>query len=247
MALPALQIAMASTAVHCAIAFSPVLVYAAFKKSKPVFIACALVTLLDLLQAFVLFLPIPYPRFLGFLHYNWIQKALVSLISLVLMLKLKEKCGLNIPSKGSGFALAILIGIAFAALDVFMNQANIGNVDRETIFYQLTMPGLQEEIMYRGLMLYFLDDSLGTPWKFAGVRFGVGALITSALFSFGHLVIFDVHWNLIINPDILSWINQFLFALVMCWLRYFTKSAWTCVLAHNLDNGILSLKLFFSG
>lgn len=246
MAFPALKIAIASTAVHCGIALGPLFIWGALKKSKPILLASIFVSVLSLMQAAILFSPIPYPKFLSFLHYNWIQKALVTLITfaIIFMLRKRSQCGLNIPSHSSGFALAILTGIVFALLDVLMHQQDTMPVGRETVFFQLTMPGLQEELMYHGLMLYFLDKSLGMPLNFAGVKCGWGAIITSALFTLGHLMIFDPQWNLQIDPEIFSWINQFSFAMIMCWLRYFTKSVWPCVLAHNLDNGIVALKLF---
>lgn len=246
MALPAIKIALASTALHCAITFLPVLIYGVSKKSQSIILASLAVIALDLMQTGVLFSPVPYPSALANLHYNWIQKGLVFLVCAFIIWRSKksDQCGMQIPDKPSGFALALLIGILFAGLDLLLNQNDPMRVDRETVFFQLTMPGLQEEILYRGLMLYFLDKSLGTPWKFLGVQFGWGAILTSALFAFGHLMIFDPNLQLQIDPSPLAWINQFSFALVMCWLRYYTNSAWTAVLAHNLDNGLMALKLY---
>ncbi len=246
MALPAVKIALASTALHCAIALGPLLIYGICKKSKAIILASITVFALDLMQAGILFSAIPYPSVMANLHYNWFQKALVFLVCMFIIWRSKKatECGLTVPEKPSGFGLALLIGALFAGLDLFLNQVDPMKVDRETVFFQLTMPGLEEEILYRGLMLYFLDKALGTNWKFMKVQFGWGAIITSALFALGHLMIFDTSFQIQIDPSLIAWVNQFFFALVMCWLRYYTKSVWTAVLAHNLDNGLMALKLY---
>lgn len=246
MALPAVKIALASTALHCAIALGPLLIYGIYKRSKSIILAAITVFALDLMQAGILFSPIPYPSALANLHYNWIQKALVLLVCTFIIWRSKKtnECGLTVPDKPSGFALALLVGVSFAGIDLFFNQMDAMQIDRETVFFQLTMPGLEEEILYRGLMLYFLDKGLGTKWRLLGVQFGWGAFITSALFALGHLMIFDQNFQIQIDPSPLAWVNQFFFALVMCWLRYYTNCAWTAVLAHNLDNGLMALKLY---
>jgi len=246
MALPAVKIALASTALHCAIALGPLLIYGICKKSKPIVLSTLAVFALDLMQAGVLFSPIPYPSAMANLHYNWIQKALVFLLCALIIWRSKKsnECGLQIPDKPSGFGLALLVGIVFAGIDLLFNQIQPVQVDKETVFFQLTMPGLQEEILYRGLMLYFLDKALGTPWKMLGIQFGMGAIISSALFALGHLMIFSTGFEIQIDPSPLAWANQLFFALVMCWLRYYTNSVWTAVLAHNLDNGLMALKLY---
>lgn len=246
MALPAMTIALASTALHCAIALGPLLIYGICKKSKPIILSAIVVSALDLMQAGVLFSPIPYPNALANLHYNWIQKAIVFLVCAFIIWRSRKvnECGFTIPDKPSGFGLALLVGSLFAGLDLLFSQISPMQIDRETVFFQLTMPGLEEEILYRGLMLYFLDTALGTNWKFLGVQFGWGAIITSALFALGHLMIFDTSFQIQIYPSPLAWVNQFFFAMVMCWLRYYTNSVWTAMLAHNLDNGLMALKLY---
>jgi hypothetical protein len=100
--------------------------------------------------------------------------------------------------------------------------------------YQATMPGLAEELIYRGLLLGVLDEALGRPWRLLGVRWGWGAVITTALFFFGHTLAFDEAWHLTV--DFAPVLDFAFFSLAMCWLRYRFDNVWSCVVAHNLAN-----------
>ena len=104
-------------------------------------------------------------------------------------------------------------------------------------FYQALLPGIAEEFIYRGVILAYLDAHLGRSYKCLGVNWGWGAVLTTALFYFGHALGFDADWNLQID---LFAIPDFLFyGLAMCWLRYRFKSFWPAALAHNIHNTLL--------
>lgn len=79
---------------------------------------------------------------------------------------------------------------AFAPL--FSVAAIAGSVDygliASTVIFQFFFAGFGEEIMFRGYMQTRLNEGFGYPWKFAGVKFGPGLLITSILFGVLHLL-----------------------------------------------------------
>ena len=96
------------------------------------------------------------------------------------------------------------------------------------------MPGLGEEIMYRGVMLMLLNEAFGRPWKFAGIQFGWGFIIVSALFGFLHgmdapsVDKIQIEWSGMIFPALTG--------IVLAWLRERTGSVWPGVLFHNFVN-----------
>jgi lysylphosphatidylglycerol synthetase-like protein (DUF2156 family) len=238
MALPAFSTAMAMTAVQLGIVLSPIVVYGAVRRSKEIWVASMLTLTLGFVVAAILFTP--NFGWLANLQYNWLQKSLACLCVLLLPSLfgfIKSACGFSLPKGGAAFAIGMLIGLFFAVLD-FLMAAEHSIPKFETMLFELTMPGLQEEPLYRGLMLCIWDKCLGRPWRLFGVQFGAGCLITTALFTVGHLVALDRNWHLVLNPDLREWVNFALFCLAMCWLRYKFDSVWPGVLAHNADNGI---------
>jgi membrane protease YdiL (CAAX protease family) len=47
--------------------------------------------------------------------------------------------------------------------------------------------GFSEEILFRGYMQGRLNEDFGKPWRFMGVSYGPGLLISAALFGVLHL------------------------------------------------------------
>jgi membrane protease YdiL (CAAX protease family) len=105
----------------------------------------------------------------------------------------------------------------------------------ETIAFQLTMPGLEEEAFYRGVLLLALDRAFPARWRFLGVDWGWGAILSSALFGLAHAFAYDdgafafsaLAMALTAGP-----------ALIAVWLRLRSGSiAWPVAL-HNFGNAI---------
>ena len=237
MALPAFPQAMAMTGVQLAIVLTPIVIYGAVKRSKIILRVSAITFFLMLFQSAIL-----YTESFGALstlQYNWLQKLIVFLAVVFLCKPLgvtAKECGYYLPNSRWAFGCALLIGSVYAVLDTLSAAEHVAP-SLETILFQLSMPGLQEEPFFRGMLLCFWDKNLGRPWKVLGVEAGAGCLIGTALFTVGHLVALDKNWSLTCNTDIIEWINFVVFCLVMCWLRYKFDSVWPCVLAHNADNG----------
>lgn len=105
----------------------------------------------------------------------------------------------------------------------------------EAVLFQATLPGLAEELIFRGLLLTLFN--LAFPdrrWKVAGVRFGWGAVLTSLLFGAAHGLGFhdglSVQFNAFAFGRTLA--DGFLFAL----LAEQTKSLVPGIVLHNLLN-----------
>ncbi|HSN17329.1 MAG TPA: CPBP family intramembrane glutamic endopeptidase [Gammaproteobacteria bacterium] len=179
-------------------------------------------------------------------HWNWQGKLLeaawpVALALLVPVAFPPKEMGLVLPAepKRSGRVLLIccvlyaLIGIPL----MLLMGAHFGiSGDLPTFAYEATMPGLGEELVYRGALLMLLNQAFGRPWKLAGIQFGWGFIIVTFMFGFLHGVgIQPGHSPLIV----VSWVGM-LFPLitgaVLAWIRERTGSVWPGVLFHNFVN-----------
>lgn len=115
----------------------------------------------------------------------------------------------------------------------------------ETLLYQWTMPGLDEELLYRGVLLALLDRAFGTPWRLGGAQIGWGLVLTSALFGAAHAVAFnrDGALELLLVPGVVTG----LVGLLLGWVRARTGSLWPAILLHNVINGVSAVAALISG
>lgn len=108
----------------------------------------------------------------------------------------------------------------------------------ETVAFQLTMPGLEEEAFYRGLLLLALAKAFTARARFLGVEWHWGALISSALFGLTHAFGFSdgafsfdpIYFALTAFPS-----------LIAVWLVLKTRSIVLPVVLHNFGNAVTLL------
>lgn len=178
-------------------------------------------------------------------HWNWQGKVLEAGFPVLLALAVPaafeaKRMGLRLPESkrswcetGVTCVLYLVIGVPL----ILLMGAHFGlTADAPTYAYEATMPGLGEEIMYRGVMLMLLNEAFGRPWKFAGIQFGWGFIIVSALFGFLHgmdapsVDKIQIVWSGMIFPALTG--------IVLAWLRKRTGSVWTGVVFHNFVNTV---------
>lgn len=109
----------------------------------------------------------------------------------------------------------------------------------ETIAFQLTMPGLEEEPFYRGILLLALDRAFLGRVRFLGVDWGWGAVLSCAIFGLAHAFGY-AHGAF--TFDAMTMALTALPAFIGVWLRLRTGSLLLPVLLHNFGN---SISLFF--
>ena len=105
----------------------------------------------------------------------------------------------------------------------------------ETVAFQLTMPGIEEEAFYRGILLFALDRAFLARWRFLGVDWGWGALLSCALFGLAHAFGF-AHGSFTFDP--LTMALTALPALIAVWMRLRTGSVLLPILLHNIGNAL---------
>jgi membrane protease YdiL (CAAX protease family) len=182
------------------------------------------------------------PRVNGFQHLHWSWQAALLTTTLPLLVASLAP-GVSFASIGVTSSLKpgwlkpgiVALSIAAAVPAVFFLLGSRVRLTGEGWAYLLVMPGLAEELLFRGLYQSLLNCAFGRCWRFGGAQFGWGLLITSVLFAGANgLVTVDGHLHArIVLPAAIA---PFLMSLVSGWVRERTNSVWPSVFGHNLSN-----------
>jgi len=191
------------------------------------------------------------PRVDGFQHLHWSwQECILSTAWPFLLIALVP--GISLASVGVTSRLrpgwlkpSIVAGLlALAVPAIFFILGVRKKLDTEGWTFLLIMPGLAEELVFRGLYQSLLNRVFGKPWRLAGAEFGWGLIITAILFAgFNGLVDVDpkLHARIVLHAAI----APFLMSLVSGWVRERTDSIWPSVFGHNLSNVVIPLASLF--
>jgi membrane protease YdiL (CAAX protease family) len=175
------------------------------------------------------------PDFLGG-EWNWQGKLIALAITLAVASRIGwRESGLTLRQAEQGRVLTwsvfAVTAALFAALALMVPDEA---ADLETLAFQWTMPGLEEEPFYRGVLLLAFDRALGVR-RMLGAELGWGGLLVTLAFGLAHgfsidggAIDFDpVSFTLTAGPS-----------LVLLWLRSRTGSLLLPIVAHNLANGL---------
>jgi membrane protease YdiL (CAAX protease family) len=184
------------------------------------------------------------------LHWSW-QAAILTTAWVLLVVSLTPavsftSIGVTSNLKPGWLKPAIVaLLIAAAVPAVFFILGSRVKLSGEGWAYLLVMPGLAEELLFRGLYLSLLNSALGRCWRFGGAQFGWGLLITSVLFAGSNgLVAVDSQLHARIVP--LAAIAPFMLGVVSGWVRERTNSVWPSVFGHNLSNIVIPVATLIS-
>jgi membrane protease YdiL (CAAX protease family) len=178
------------------------------------------------------------PDYLGG-EWNWTGKVLAlagTLAVAALPMFGWRRVGLTLRQKPGSLRAAMPVALLYCAF--FLVIALVfpsGSPSREDVAFQLTMPGLEEEPFYRGILLFALDQALRGRVRFLGVDWGWGAVLSCFAFGLAHALGYSD------GAFTFDWMVMALTALpsfIAVWLRYRTGSLVLPVLLHNFGNAI---------
>lgn len=230
-------------------------------------LACAL-------HMLVLVLPWPQllrlpatPTSLGHPPLAWGSKAAALLVSGLVLYSLRwvtpAAAGLRRPNPASLRPVGLVVGVV--ALAIFARayaarQSFLPLWWPEQLYYSL-VPGLEEELFYRGTLLGLLGPVFARTLPLPGTRTSWGGLVTVLLFALGHSLklsfIYDAVNSLLLSqahlPSHVVWWQALLYSvltdtaypllmgLLLLWVRERTGSVWVAAAAHCLLNTALTL------
>jgi uncharacterized protein len=192
------------------------------------------------------------PRVDGFRHHHWSwQECLLSTAWPFLLIALVPGISLVSVGVASRFRpgwlkssiVALLVALAVPALFFVLGARK--KLDAEGWAFLLIMPGLAEELVFRGVYQSLLNRVFGKPWRLAGAEFGWGLIITAILFAGSNgLVAVDAQLNA--HVVLHAAIAPVLLSFVSGWVRERTDSVWPCVFGHNLSNIVIPFASLFT-
>lgn len=189
-----------------------------------------------MLNSTLLYLPIEYGELrLIDGHWNWTGKIYAILGAIVFLMvyrKFELKDYFLTLKQDKKYAIRGIIILSCIFLIQFVLDVMYGGSkewNSESILYQLTMPGFNEEIAYRGIMLGLLVRIL-KPNRFLHPA----VLISSMLFGMGHGLLLDSNFELVVNMGPL--IGTAALGMIWAWITMKTGSILLALLSHNLSN-----------
>ncbi len=133
-----------------------------------------------------------------------------------------------VPLSAAYCALFVVLGLIFPA----------GEASAEDVAFQLTMPGLEEEPFYRGILLFALDQAFRGRRRLLGVEWGWGAVLSCFVFGMAHAFGYaDGGFSFDPITMALTAIPSF----IAVWARLRTGSLLLPILLHNFGNAIAYL------
>lgn len=170
-------------------------------------------------------------------NWNWVGK-IYTIIGSILFLILYRKYPLKdyfltfkqenkFLIKGIFIIISLLI---FKTTQTFLAPTKPLNL--ETLFYQFSMPGIDEEIAYRGIMLGLLTKIL----KSKNLILNSPVWITAILFGFAHGLSLKTEFSISFN--IQPFLRTLIYGLIWGWITIKSGSILLAFISHNLGNGI---------
>lgn len=180
-------------------------------------------------------------RFFNGQQWNWGGKAaecILAILFIATTLLTKKDAGLTPavkhPVKTVGIITTILL-ITFA-IEYFAGGTK-NRHSNETFWFQLLMPGIAEELVFRGILLGLLNKAYIKTIIVWQTPMGWGVLVTSALFGLVHSFNFAGHD---IDFNIQYFLSTFTMGLLFAFIKEKSQSLLPGIICHNLFNLIVT-------
>ncbi|MBS0274271.1 MAG: CPBP family intramembrane metalloprotease [Proteobacteria bacterium] len=206
------------------------------------------VVLMSVLDSVATLLPLYVPALqVHGSHWNWSGKIIdiaVMLASALIFIATRRftarDFGLTFrQAPGTGRAIVFMM-IPYLIVMAVLTAKWFGETQpqtAETIWYEATMPGLAEELLWRGILLALLDRMFTGRLQLAGAEIGYGAIAVTLVFALVH----GLHFGKDLAMQV-SWLGALMAGVtgfLLAWLRLRTKSLVLPVVLHNATNVIL--------
>ncbi|MBK8556825.1 MAG: CPBP family intramembrane metalloprotease [Lewinellaceae bacterium] len=185
--------------------------------------------------------------------WNWSGKTYAIVGSLLFYFLIRKSLGdynyITLKQKAGSFRsktyILIVVVLVLIGLTYFLVDKSSKNFT--DLLFQSTMPGIDEELAYRGIMLGLLCNALNPRLKIGTLNLENPALIiTSILFGFGHSFHFNPNWS--IYQDWFEFFDKFAIGLLLGWMTIKSGSIVMSIFTHNLINTFpIMVQVFLRG
>ena len=177
-------------------------------------------------------------------QWNWTGKLFGIVFGLLSYLSLRHKLSpftfLQFRQEAKSLKITLLLTTIITCVSFFAYFDTSKPFDIETLLYQLTMPGFDEEIMFRGVLLGLLLNCFKDKIIIGGKGFGnPSVLFIGLLFGLAHG--FIVTDNLSVSFEPYPFIWTFILGYIWSWITVESKSILQPILSHNMTNFITNI------
>jgi membrane protease YdiL (CAAX protease family) len=177
------------------------------------------------------------PNALGYdLQWNWAGKSasiLFSVIILTLLPTLRAQSGLTLSQKRGSVKWSLTLGAIAATIVGFLTWPEPPQpVKIETLLYQLLMPSLAEELMYRAIIVGLLTCVWPTSLHIAGIPISLAAIVSTAFFG----IIHGLAWQDGLQFAVVSYLYATIVGAILMFVRWRSRSLLYPMLLHSLLN-----------
>ncbi len=173
--------------------------------------------------------------------WNWTGK-LMAIAAMLAIASLPafgwRRVGLTFQQKAGSWTAWAFLAVVTAVIFYFAVTTGDGRSDWETIAFQWTMPGFDEELYYRGVLLFALSEAFSGRIQIFGAPIGFGGLLTVFLFGAIHSLAWEDGG---VAFDAATFAMTGLPSVILLWLRERTGSLITPIIGHNVANGAFTL------
>ena len=182
---------------------------------------------------------LPSPAFLDELDRNWFGKTL-SIAGTIAMLYFLPRVGFLDAGvtwkQNEGSLKPVIIAAAVVVLSMTFASYAFGpspNTSVENLLWQATMPGIDEELFMRGLLLLLLHQAFGKGLNIWGAETGWGFWLVTVTFGLLHGATIE---GSDVDIDISVTMATGFMGFILAWMRERTGSLVVPVLFHNVSN-----------
>jgi hypothetical protein len=179
------------------------------------------------------------------LAWNWIGKILAILFSLLFYFRYKRlflnNQYVNLSPDKKNLKSSIII-LTFLAILSSLGGLSLNKQEwsTETVLFQLTMPGFDEEIAYRGVLLGLLTSISLPKLTFKIITINNPSIyVIGLLFGLIHAIHLDTSY--LITFDFGPFLQTFIIGTLYSYMAVKTQSILLPIISHNLSNTLLSL------
>lgn len=177
-------------------------------------------------------------------QWNWTGKLLGIIFGVLVYIVLRKKISpynfIQIEQAPQYFQKTIIATVLISCTAFFSYFDTSLTMDKETLLFQLTMPGLDEEIMFRAILLGLLLTCLNEHIKVGKLNLGSpSVLIIGLLFGLLHGLKLTDEFSF--KFDYLSFLSTFVYGYVWSWITIKSKSILQPLVSHNVLNFMTNL------
>jgi len=180
------------------------------------------------------------PNFIG-VEWNWTGKLMAIAAMLVIAFLpafSRRKVGITVKQNAGSWTAWAVLAVMTITIFYFAYTGGDGRSNWETIAFQWTMPGLDEELFYRGLLLLALNEAFSGRLNILGAPIGFGGLLTCILFGAIHSLAWKSGG---VAFDLATFATTGIPSIMLLWMRERTGSLLAPIIAHNVANGAFNL------